>query len=141
MGMEATTKKEDLICKPCLLKDMSYGSNTCKKHGASSIDWKCMFCCSVAVYFCAGKLWFCEECHGEAKAIMGRKEYSNKCKGGADCPLGVAHPPAGNDHKKNAFPLGCSICRSENLEKYAAIQNVEEEESPQILVGYDFQVN
>ena len=52
MGLEATTKKEDLMCKPCLLKDMSYGSNTCAKHGASAIDWKCMYCCSIAVYFC-----------------------------------------------------------------------------------------
>ena len=94
---------------------MSVGQNNCKKHGASAIDWKCMFCCSVAVYLCGGKTWFCEECHQDAKRVM--NQPPKDCKG-VDCPLGVKHPPAGPDNKISAFPLGCSICRSENLEAY-----------------------
>ena len=66
MGMEATTKKEDLVCKPCFLANMSYGKNNCKKHGANFIDWKCMFCCSIAVYFCGGNKWYCEKCHSNS---------------------------------------------------------------------------
>ena len=66
-GMEDTTRREDLICRPCLIEDMSIGSNICKKgHGADYIDWKCMYCCSVAVYNCGGVhggRWFCEPCH------------------------------------------------------------------------------
>ena len=117
MGMEATTRKEDLMCKACLLIDMGYGSNTCQKHGASAIDWKCMHCCSIAVYLCSGHKWFCEACHSGAGPD---RKNPPKCRGGANCPLKVAHPPAGENHKKSAFPLGCSICRSEKLEQYDA---------------------
>lgn len=31
MGREDTTRREDLICRPCLVKEMSIGSNICKK--------------------------------------------------------------------------------------------------------------
>ena len=29
--------------------------------------------------------------------------------------MGVPHPPASNNPRMSAFPLGCSICRAENL--------------------------
>ena len=61
MGMEDTTRREDLICRPCLIKTMSIGSNICKMgHGADYIDWKCMYCCSVALFNCGGAKWFCD---------------------------------------------------------------------------------
>jgi len=51
MGMEDTTRREDLNCRPCLMKMSSIGSNVCKNgHGAEFIDWKCMYCCSVALF-------------------------------------------------------------------------------------------
>ena len=34
----------------------------------------------------------------------------------------MPHPRAGRDIKKSAFPLGCSLCRSEHLEEYDAAQ-------------------
>lgn len=36
---------------------------------------------------------------------------------GANCPLGIAHPPPANDPRKGGvFPLGCGICRSEKMD-------------------------
>ena len=55
MGMEDTTRREDLMCRPCLMRELSIGSNNCKKgHGPEAIDWKCMYCCSVALFNCGG---------------------------------------------------------------------------------------
>ena len=133
MQMEDTTRREDLVCRSCLLKEMSVGSNVCKNgHGAEFIEWKCMFCCSVAVYSCkGGQLWFCEECHRNAKGLVMNPKAGKNCKG-SDCPLKVHHPPPGNDASKSAFPLGCSICRAEHLQKYdeaqALMRGMDEEE-------------
>ena len=118
-GMEDTTRREDLICRPCLIEDMSIGSNICKKgHGAEFIDWKCMYCCSIATFNCGGVRWFCTPCHDDA----GRAIRNPKNCHGKNCPLKIPHPPASDDHRKSAFPLGCSICRSEHLEEYDAAQ-------------------
>ena len=64
MGMEDTTRREDLMCRPCLMREMSIGSNICNKgHGPEAIDWKCMFCCSVALFNCSGQHFYCDPCH------------------------------------------------------------------------------
>ena len=128
MGMEDTTRREDLICRTCLLKEMSVGSNACKIHGAEFIDWKCMFCCSIATFSCGGALWFCTPCHDD----RGRKDKPD-CKGNfAKCPLKMQHPPHGDNPRKNAFPLGCSLCRMEHLKQFdeaqAAIAGMGEED-------------
>ena len=34
---------------------------------------------------------------------------------GHNCPLGVAHPPAGQDPAISAYPLGCGLCRAERM--------------------------
>ena len=105
------TKPEDLLCQECLIKEIGVGQTKCKKHGDVQIDWKCQYCCSVAVYKCWGTNYFCERCHsGDFKTV--------KDCGGVKCPLGIAHPPPNsNSHLGGVFPLGCGICRSENLEK------------------------
>ena len=36
----------------------------------------------------------------------------------------MPHPPADKDYKKSTFALGCSICRSENLEKFKSAANL-----------------
>ena len=115
MGLEDTTRREDLICRPCLMKEMSIGSNICNNgHGTDFIDWKCIFCCSVALFLCGGVTWFCDRCHNEAIA---RKQKVRDCFG-KNCPLKVPHPRANKDAKKSSFPLGCSLCRSEHLEDF-----------------------
>ena len=65
--------------------------------------------------------------------VKGRKLKVQDCFG-KNCPLKIPHPRAGHDIKKSAFPLGCSICRSEHLEEFdeaqALIRQYLEEEGP-----------
>ena len=104
------------MCQDCLLKEMGAGQTTCKKHGNVQIDWKCMFCCSTALFCCFGTHYFCNDCH-EEYCNNGCVVKLKDCHG-INCPLGIAHPPACADPKKGGvFPLGCGICRSEKLEK------------------------
>ena len=50
----------------------------------------------------------------------GKHKPRSECTGGLDCPLGLAkHPVASDDTSKGAFPLGCSLCRSNHLERIA----------------------
>ena len=135
LAMEDTTRREDLTCRPCLAKSMSIGSNICNNgHGAEFIDWKCMYCCSVALFSChAGKLWFCDRCHNE-----GGKKIRD-CNG-INCPLKIHHPPASKDVNKSAFPLGCSLCRSEHLEEFDEAQMIIRsmmDEEPMIFADID----
>ena len=114
--MADTTRRADLIYRPCLMKEMSIGRNICTNgHGTELIDLKCMYCCAVALFYCKGKHWFCDRYHNE-----GGKKLRD-CKG-VNFPLKIHHPPAGYDIKKSAFPLGCSICRSEHLKEYDETQ-------------------
>ena len=92
-----------------------------KGHGADFIDWKCMFCCSVALFNCGGQYWFCDPCHNQAGELIHGRKKAKDCFG-KNCPLKVPHPRAGRDIKKSGFPLGCSLCRSEHLEEYDAAQ-------------------
>ena len=34
----------------------------------------------------------------------------------------MPHPPAGHDHRKSAFALGCSLCRSDHLKDFDEAQ-------------------
>ena len=47
--------------------------------------------------------------------MAGRHEIKNTCTGGPNCPLGIPYHPAASTETKSCFPLGCGICRSENL--------------------------
>ena len=108
------TKKEDLLCQDCLLKEIGAGTTTCEKHGTEQIDWKCQFCCSTALFCCFGTTYFCNPCHEEYNRTL--NPPLKDCNG-IDCPLGIAHPPPNADPTKGGvFPLGCGICRSEKLE-------------------------
>ena len=63
MNMEDDKKKFDpseLICPACC----PFTSETnCKTHGTEYIEYKCKYCCSVALWFCWGKTHFCDHCH------------------------------------------------------------------------------
>ena len=109
------TQKEDLLCQDCLLKEFGAGETSCIAHGTAKIDWKCMFCCSNALFKCFGTHFFCNSCHDEYN--RSRNPPLKDCHG-INCPLGIAHPPPNKDPKKGGvYPLGCGICRSEKLEK------------------------
>ena len=115
MQSENSIKKEDLLCKTCAFEALGYGKSMCEKHGNEFVDWKCMFCCSIALFYCAGGTGdYCTPCHNDAMA--GKRKVQTDCSGGDDCKLGLAmHPQANADPKLGKFALGCSLCRSEKL--------------------------
>lgn len=83
----------------------------CDQHGDDFLEYKCRYCCSVAIYFCFGNTHFCEECHGLWYSLPERNPQP-KCPVGpggkklkGKCPLGIAHPPTGEE-----FCLGCGLC-------------------------------
>jgi len=114
---QRTTQKEDLMCQDCLIKEIGAGTTECDKHGKEQIDWKCMYCCSTALFCCFGTHYMCEPCHDEYNRSM--NPPLKDCHG-KNCPLGIAHPPPSKDPRQGGvFPLGCGICRSEKLEMLA----------------------
>ena len=78
-------------------------------------DFKCMFCCSIALFVSeGGKKFDCEPCIHNA--LEGSRKVMSACTGGPGCQLGVwSHPKADPDVKKSKFALGCGLCRSEKL--------------------------
>ncbi|VIO97478.1 B-box zinc finger family protein [Brugia malayi] len=106
---------EELICGGC--SDV-VGAQVCGRHGIDFLEFKCRFCCSVAVYFCFGTTHFCTACHDDfqrlvclPKKLLPKCPVGPKCVqlDGSECPLRVKHPPTGEE-----FPLGCGICRNIN---------------------------
>eukprot|EP00043_Microstomoeca_roanoka_P019706 m.225465 g.225465 ORF g.225465 m.225465 type:complete len:4069 (-) comp17042_c0_seq1:290-12496(-) len=105
--------EKELVCPAC-----SGGSTqqVCPKHGTDFLEYKCRYCCSVAVFFCFGTTHFCQPCHDDYQRCLDRpKSELPKCPAGPkltqlegdECPLHVAHPPTGEE-----FALGCGICRN-----------------------------
>ena len=108
---------ENLRCKECLSKELGFGQLTCKRHGADFIDYKCRFCCKIALYVCFNGTHLCESCHLKACRTtlnFHRDAKYIKCSSSTGkCPLGI------EDHalawKNPRFALGCSLCRSEKM--------------------------
>ena len=74
-------RPENLLCKDCRMKELGYGSAMCEKHGNEFVDFKCMYCCSMAVFFCTGGTnTFCTPCHNDAMA--GNLRVKTQCTGG-----------------------------------------------------------
>ncbi|XP_077200064.1 E3 ubiquitin-protein ligase MYCBP2 isoform X19 [Paroedura picta] len=103
----------ELICGAC--SDVSR-AQMCPKHGTDFLEYKCRYCCSVAVFFCFGTTHFCNACHDDFQRMTSiTKEELPHCpagpKGkqleGTECPLHVVHPPTGEE-----FALGCGVCRN-----------------------------
>ncbi|XP_051563854.1 E3 ubiquitin-protein ligase MYCBP2 isoform X5 [Myxocyprinus asiaticus] len=103
----------ELICGGC--SDVSR-AQMCSKHGTDFLEYKCRYCCSVAVFFCFGTTHFCNACHDDFQRMTSvPKEELPHCpagpKGkqleGSECPLHVVHPPTGEE-----FALGCGVCRN-----------------------------
>lgn len=87
------TKAEDLLCQDCVLKEIGAGQEICATHGKAQIDWKCMYCCSIALFHCFGTHFMCNDCHND---YMFKYNYSDppvKDCFGVECPLGIPHPP------------------------------------------------
>lgn len=74
MQAEDDLKAEDLLCRKCVSKGFAgWGEADCEEHGNEFVDWKCMYCCSIALFICVGGGYaFCTPCHNNAMASDGR---------------------------------------------------------------------
>ena len=94
------------------------GCNGCKIHGPDDMIFKCRFCCSPATWFCFGHTHFCEPCHNMPWEIVNgdNNQYIHYqvpiCPGPEKCPLGIPHPPNGEE-----FPLGCVRCSEDEIQR------------------------
>jgi len=104
---------EELVCGGC--SDVSR-AQMCPKHGTDYLEYKCRYCCSVAVFFCFGTTHFCNACHDDFQRVANvPKNELPQCPvgpksvqlEGEECPLHVAHPPTGEE-----YALGCGVCRN-----------------------------
>lgn len=106
-GGQDLNSEANLVCGGCA---SGSDSTNCATHGKDYIDWKCKFCCSIASWYCWGTTHFCTDCHKKQEQgdYVTRKPVDQlpKCPGPGKCPLGVKHPPSGQE-----FSLGCAICR------------------------------
>ena len=97
----------EMVCFDC--GDVPKVECKSSKEHAEFHEWKCRYCCSIAIWFCWGNTHFCEPCHQRAyefKKIPASK--LPKCMGKEQCPLRCDHPPAGAE-----FSLGCGICNND----------------------------
>ncbi|ERL96283.1 hypothetical protein D910_01720 [Dendroctonus ponderosae] len=103
----------ELVCGAC--SDVAR-AQMCPKHGADFLEYKCRYCCSVAVFFCFGTTHFCNPCHDDFQrvTILSKGELPVCPAGpratqleGDECPLHVKHPATGEE-----FALGCGVCRN-----------------------------
>ncbi|GAM23810.1 hypothetical protein SAMD00019534_069850 [Acytostelium subglobosum LB1] len=97
---------EELICGSCKGENFQQ----CNIHGWDFMEFKCHFCCSIAQWYCWGKVHFCDDCHTkQQKGDYLTKKPKNmipECPGIEKCPLKIAHPHC------EEFILGCTICKN-----------------------------
>lgn len=103
----------ELVCGGC--SDVAQ-AQICPKHGIDFLEYKCRYCCSVAVFFCFGNTHFCNGCHDDFQRVTNVcKKDLPPCPAGPkasalkvdECPLHIKHPSTGEE-----FALGCGICRN-----------------------------
>lgn len=80
------------LCGKCAAVELGYGSEFCVLHGNEFIDYKCMQCCSIALFVSeSGKKYDCQPCINNA--MSGGRKVMSHCKGGPKCPLGIWNHP------------------------------------------------
>lgn len=79
----------ELVCGGC---SPHAAEQDCPTHGTEFLEYKCRFCCTVAVFFCFGTTHFCDRCHGQPGRMTSMsKDALPKCPAG---PLGALLPRA-----------------------------------------------
>ena len=85
-GGDGSFDPKELICPSCAAGDAAqvrlapprlkkhHGAEAapqiCPKHGTDFLEYKCRYCCSVAVWFCFGTTHFCEPCHNAHSQLI-----------------------------------------------------------------------
>lgn len=70
----------ELVCGGC--SDVSR-AQMCPRHGADYLEYKCRYCCSVAVFFCFGTTHFCNACHEDFRHVTEMPKHAlPKCPAG-----------------------------------------------------------
>ena len=101
---------DKLLCLLCREQKLGYGQEFCELHGNEFTDFKCQYCCSIALYVCDnGNAFYCQPCFNDN--MVKQLVVKTDCQGGINCGLGISRHPIG----PNKFALGCSLCRSEKL--------------------------
>ena len=114
-------KREHMLCRGCRNKALGFGVAFCEVegHGDAYIDYKCRFCCEVAVFFCFGGTPFCQGCHNKLErgeldleqdpreAKCTKKDKTGRCHLGIEDHAAAAEQPI--------VALGCGLCRSKKL--------------------------
>ena len=60
----------------------------CAKHGSDFLEYKCRYCCSVAVFFCFGTTHFCNACHDDFQRVTNlSKDGFPHCPAGKLCDV------------------------------------------------------
>lgn len=98
----------ELVCGGC--SDVAR-AQMCPKHGADLLEYKCRYCCSVAVFFCFGTTHFCNACHDDFQRV------TNLLPGELPpCPAGnhSSNPPA-PVAKRSAVNTVSETCGSEGV--------------------------
>jgi len=54
--------EQELVCGSCLTKEFG-DKHSCPIHAAEYVEYKCKFCCNIAVWYCWGSTHFCQSCH------------------------------------------------------------------------------
>lgn len=103
-GMDADQAPGDRLCGPCAAT--KFGAICGRGHGDKSIEWKCRYCCRVAVWFCFGNTHMCEPCHSSLQR-QPRPWLVQECGGPGKCAFNGKHAPNGEE-----FCLGCGECRA-----------------------------
>ena len=61
----------------------------CPKHGTDYLEYKCRYCCSVAVFFCFGTTHFCNACHDDFQRVANLPKTELP-----QCPVGARYAMA-----------------------------------------------
>jgi len=113
---EEEVDAKEFVCPDCASMK---GKGKCDVPGHDDyILWKCRFCCDQAVWFCWGRVHFCEYCHSHDPWGRDRGDFNGEERGQcpppgkAECPSGGNHPP-NNNSQDSEFAIGCGMCRNE----------------------------
>ena len=80
---------EAFLCRQCTEIELGYGKEMCDIHGNEFCDFKCSYCCSIALFVIDnGAKLYCQPCFNDMMENNDKKNTARtECTGGPDCPL------------------------------------------------------